>query len=119
MVPDPDDLLTQQLRQLRREYLVDSIKRVEELRALQAALAGDQQAVLVRLRQAFHKLAGSGGSYGFPVVSARSREGEALVQRLEAVAAPLTAADRASIEACITSIDRAFADARSSMESSP
>jgi chemotaxis protein histidine kinase CheA len=118
MVPDADDLLAQQLLQLRREYLADSVKRVEELRALQAALAGDQQTVLVRLRQAFHKLAGSGGSYGFPAVSSRSREGEAMIQRLESAAVPLTDADRAAIEACVTSIDRAFADARSSMEAS-
>jgi len=113
---DPDDVLAQQLRQLRREYLADSVKRVAELRALQAELARNQRAALGSLRQAFHRLAGSGGSYGFPLVSARSREGEGLAQRLETAGNPLVPADLAAIEACIAAVDGAFAEARSTVE---
>ena len=119
MAPDADDLLAQQLRQLRREYLGDSVIRVAELRTFQDGLAGDQRAALGRLKQAFHRLAGSGGSYGFPLVSARSREGEGLAQRLESAANPLTPADLAGIADCIAAVDRAFADARSAVESEP
>ena len=119
MAPDADDLLAQQLRQLRREYLSDSVKRVAELRTLQAGLLSDQRAALGGLRQAFHRLAGSGGSYGFPLVSARSREGEGLAQRLEAAGNPLTPADLDGIADCIAAVDRAFADARTAVEAEP
>ena len=119
MAPDADDLLAQQLRQLRREYLGDSVKRVAELKTLLAGLEGDPRAALGALRQAFHRLAGSGGSYGFPLVSARSREGEGLAQRLESAGNPLAPADIAGIADCIAAIDRAFAEARSAMEAEP
>jgi len=116
VAPDGDDLLAQQLRQLRREYLADSVHRVAELRALQADVAADQQTALGKLRQAFHRLAGSGGSYGFPAVSTRSREAEGLAQRLESAGTPLASSDLSAIDACITGIDRAFGDARTAME---
>jgi len=117
VAPDADDPLAEQLRQLRREYLADSLKRVAELRGLQAALAADPRAALVQLRQAFHRLAGSGGSYGFPAVSARSRDGEALTQRLQSAGSELTPKDLAAIGECIRDIDGAFAQARASLES--
>ena len=61
--------LEQVLSQLRREYLAESPARLAELRKHVAAFrAGDPDAsqVLVIL---FHRLAGSGGSYGFPEIS--------------------------------------------------
>lgn len=111
MTSDRDELLAQQLQQLRREYLRDSTQRVEELRGLKARLAQDQAGALADLRQAFHRLAGSGGSYGFPDVSARSREGEQLALRLASSDAPLKPGEVTAIEQCIDGVANAFAAA--------
>jgi HPt (histidine-containing phosphotransfer) domain-containing protein len=108
---DPDDALAQQLGQLRREYLRDSHQRVEELLQLRAGLAGAQSTALADLRQAFHRLAGSGGSYGFPEVSARSREGEQLMVQLQAAGRELGPLDVAAVDRCIGGVADAFAAA--------
>ncbi len=112
MTPDRDDLLAQQLQQLRQEYLRDSSQRVDELRQLRTRLALDQRAALADLRQAFHRLAGSGGSYGFPDVSARSREGEQLAVRLASADTALTPGDIAAIEQCVNGVADAFTAAK-------
>ena len=114
MPADSDDLLAQQLRQLRREYLRDSSHRVDELRQMKARLAADPGAVIAELRQAFHRLAGSGGSYGFPDVSARSREGERLTMQIEPLGTA-TPADVDAIDRCIRAVADAFAAARESL----
>jgi len=106
---ESNDALAEQLRQLRREYLADSAQRVDELRRLCARLAAGERAAVPELRQAFHRLAGSGGSYGFPMVSTRSREGERLTVGLGDAAVLPTDLDalRASVEA----VAQAFAEA--------
>jgi len=111
VAPDPDDLLAQQLRQLRQEYLRDSGKRVEELRDLRARVAREGSVALPDLRQALHRLAGSGGSYGFPDVSTRSRDAEHLVADLISSGRTATAADLASIDRGIESVAASFQDA--------
>ncbi|HEX7024682.1 MAG TPA: diguanylate cyclase [Gemmatimonadales bacterium] len=61
---------------LRREYLAEAPARLGELRKdLAAVLAGEADAVS-SLKSRFHRLAGSGGSYGFPVISETSRDAE-------------------------------------------
>ena len=119
MPPDADDLLAEQLRKLRREYLADSVTRVEELRQLRVHLAEDPHTALVSLRRAFHRLAGSGGSYGFPAVSSRSRDGERLTQRLEATGIPITPGDVGALDKCIEDVAAAFAGARSAPDGGP
>ena len=111
MSTDADDALAQQLQALRREYLADSTKRVDELRGLYARLAAGERAVAPDLRQAFHRLAGSGGSYGFPLVSTRSREGERLASRLACEDAAIAPADLDSVRDCVEGVARAFAEA--------
>ena len=115
MSAEPDDLLAQQLRALRREYLADSTQRVDELRHLYVRLAAGDRAALPELRQGFHRLAGSGGSYGFPSVSTRSREGERLASRLATVDAAITPADLESLRAAVDGIALAFAEALSAL----
>jgi diguanylate cyclase (GGDEF)-like protein len=62
--------------ELQREYLSELPARLEELRAeVEGFRAGAEEAARV-LRTRFHHLAGSGGSYGFPEVSAIAREME-------------------------------------------
>jgi HPt (histidine-containing phosphotransfer) domain-containing protein len=113
VLPEADDLLAQQLRQLRREYLFDSAKRLDELRQLGALLANGERAALADLHQAFHRLAGSGGSYGFPAVSSTSRDGERLAQRLKTSGAPLASDDIKALDQCIEGVANAFAEAQS------
>lgn len=112
MSAGPDDALAQQLRTLRREYLTDSTQRVEELRGLYARVASGDRAALPELRQAFHRLAGSGGSYGFPQVSTRSREGEKLASLLAAEDAAVGATELESLHGCVEGVAHAFAEAR-------
>ena len=111
MPSDADSVLAEQLRQLRREYLAASAARILELRQIRADLYRDEGAALSAQRQAFHRLAGYGGSYGFPEVSTRSREAEHLAQRLIAAATPLNSGDLVSIDGAIDGVAEAFARA--------
>lgn len=67
-----DDLF----QQLRQEYLGESADRVAELRAGAAAFRNGSAEAAASLKTHFHRLAGSGGSYGFPSVSAIAKEAE-------------------------------------------
>jgi chemotaxis protein histidine kinase CheA len=115
VAPDPEDPLAQQLRQLRHEYLRDSGKRVEELRNLRIRIAQEGSAALPDLRQAFHRLAGSGGSYGFPDVSTRSRDAEHLVADMISTGRSPTAAELASLDKAVETVAAAFQDAMRSI----
>jgi hypothetical protein len=108
---EADDPLARQLRALRREYVADSSKRVDELRSLLDRLSRGERSTLGELRQAFHRLAGSGGSYGFPLVSTRGRDGEHLAQHLLDGDAAVSAADLQAVAACIDGVAGAFAEA--------
>jgi HPt (histidine-containing phosphotransfer) domain-containing protein len=110
--PDADDLLAQQLQQLRREYLLDSAKRLDELRQLATRLAANDRTALAGLHQALHRLAGSGGSYGFPAVTSTSREGERVAKRLQATGTPITPGDIQAMNHCIDGVANAFAEAK-------
>lgn len=73
------DALNDALAELRREYLFEAPGRLAELRKDVAAYrAGESDAANSLLRR-FHRLAGSGGSYGFPQISEIAREGERLL----------------------------------------
>jgi HPt (histidine-containing phosphotransfer) domain-containing protein len=108
---DADDALAEQFRQLRREYVDESALRIDELRRLRSQLARGDTEALSGLRQAFHRLAGSGGSYGFPLVSSHSRDAELLTERLGASRAPVGPSDLAGIDQGIEAIASAFAAA--------
>ncbi len=75
-----NDTLEAVLQTLRREYLADAPARITELqkdlRAFRAGEAGAAESLAGR----FHRLAGSGGSYGFPEVSAIARGMERLLR---------------------------------------
>jgi len=62
--------------ELRREYLAEAPARLNELRKdLEALRAGEPDAA-ASLKVRLHRLAGSGGSYGFPDVSSAARAAE-------------------------------------------
>ena len=64
---------------LRREYLLAMPARLEELRSDLAAMRTGSADASGSLRGRLHRLAGSGGSYGFAELSAMAREGERLL----------------------------------------
>lgn len=62
--------------QLRRDYLAESGTRIDEFRQDVDALRAGNADALGSLRTRFHRLVGSGGSYGFPEISSAAREAE-------------------------------------------
>jgi len=70
------DALDDALIELQREYLSEFPERLEELRADISAFRALRPEAAVSLKTRFHRLAGSGGSYGFPEISVVAREME-------------------------------------------
>ena len=62
--------------ELRREYLAEAPARLSELRKDLAAFAAGEVDAANSLRVRFHRLAGSGGSYGFSDISSLARAAE-------------------------------------------
>ncbi len=73
---DEPDLTDEIFQQLRQEYLAEAPGRLDELRKDLAAACANEPEALASLRSRFHKLAGSGGSYGFQAITDASRAGE-------------------------------------------
>jgi len=70
------DALDEAMLGLQREYLAGFPERLEELRTDIAAFRALRPEAAASLRLRFHRLAGSGGSYGFPEISVVAREME-------------------------------------------
>lgn len=71
-----DEMTQEYFLELRREYLVEAPARLGELRKDLAAVRAGEPDASDSLKSRFHKLAGSGGSYGFPAITAASRQAE-------------------------------------------
>ena len=70
-----DDLHAEAYRELQREYLAELPTAIADLRQnIEAFRRGED--VVAELRTGFHRLAGSGGSYGFPEISEIARAAE-------------------------------------------
>ena len=67
-------------RELQAEYLAELPVRLAELREALVRLRGGEGDAQALLRTKFHQLAGSGGSYGFPEISAVAREAEQFIR---------------------------------------
>jgi HPt (histidine-containing phosphotransfer) domain-containing protein len=74
------DPIAEALRELRREYHAEGPARVAELERGLAALRAGEDGAETGLMMLCHRLAGSGGAYGFPQVSTVARELERLLQ---------------------------------------
>ena len=106
-----DEQLDEAMLALQREYLREAPARLAELRKDLAAFRTGEPDALESLRVRFHRLAGSGGSYGFPRVTeiARAMEQRILTPPIptpqeaevfeEAIAELKAALDQAPIEA--------------------
>jgi diguanylate cyclase (GGDEF)-like protein len=89
--------------ELQREYLSELPDRLEEIRADIGAFRAGSGEAAGSLKMRFHRLAGSGGSYGFPEISQIAREEEQWIAtgppstdsgRLDEALLQLTAAHR-------------------------
>ncbi len=70
------DPLDDALAELQREYLAEFPERLDELRTDISAFRALRPEAAASLKTRFHRLAGSGGSYGFPEISVLAREME-------------------------------------------
>jgi diguanylate cyclase (GGDEF)-like protein len=70
------DPLDDAMLQLQREYLAEFPDRIEELRSDIASFRALRPEAAASLKTRFHRLAGSGGSYGFPEISVVARDME-------------------------------------------
>jgi HPt (histidine-containing phosphotransfer) domain-containing protein len=70
---DPVDLA---LQELRREYLASLPARLDELHSDAAGFRAGIPGAAAELRTKLHRLAGSGGSYGFSDLSSAARQAE-------------------------------------------
>jgi len=107
--PDP---LADALRELRATYLGEAPERVRELSASLGRLRLGDMDALRDLQLYFHRLAGSGGSYGFPDITDCSRSAEHAVQRLVSSGRTVERADLIVLDQYVLDLAGAFAAAQ-------
>lgn len=108
MEDDAPDPLEAAMRVLRAEYLYEAPERVRELSAALGRLRAGDRSALEDIERYFHRLAGSGGSYGFPDITERSRTAEYIVVRLAGEARPLQREDFAILEEQVLHVAEVF-----------
>ena len=108
MTGDNLEELDPSLAALQRDYLREAPARLAELRKDLAAFRANEPDALESLRQRFHRLAGSGGSYGFPRVTEVARVQE---HRILTAPVPTPETDGAQFEKAIQDLKMAFDDA--------
>lgn len=101
------------LLQLQRTYLAEAPERISELRADVAAFRAGQEGAGPSLKIRFHRLAGSGGSYGFPEISELAREMEGWI-----AAAP-AASDAARLDQAVERLATLFRQAEARLIAPP
>ena len=103
------DELEKALEGLRAEYLTEAPVRLAELRKDLAALRAGEPDAAGSLKSHCHRLAGSGGSYGFPEISAISRKMEQFLAAHPAPAGDELEKLTASVDQLAAAFDRAAA----------
>jgi len=98
------DEVEEAFQELRREYLAESADRLADLRSDIAGFRNGTADSAASLKTHFHRLAGSGGSYGFPDVSAIAKEAELWI----ATGPPADSAAVARLEETIDGLEAAF-----------
>jgi len=107
------DPLDEAMLGLQREYLTEFPERLEELRSDIAAFRALRPEAAASLRTRFHRLAGSGGSYGFPEISVVAREME---QWMATKPAP---GESPRLDAAVDRLATLFRQAQAGIGSSP
>lgn len=106
---DPLDAVMRELRQI---YLLEAPARLAELRQDAAAFRAGEATAAASLRMRFHRLAGSGGSYGFDEISAIAGE----IERWIAAMPPPGPSDTARLDEAIERLSRVFDRAAANAE---
>jgi len=107
-----DESLAVVMRALQGEYLGEAPERVRELSAALGRLRAGDAAALDELRRHFHRLAGSGGSYGFPAITDCSRLAEHAAASIAAEGRPMQRQDLAVLDQHVLQIAAAFSEAQ-------
>jgi len=95
---------------LQREYLAELPAMLLDMRGEIDRFRRGEQAVAASLKTHFHQLAGSGGSYGFPAISAVARETE------QWLGTNPTAADAPRLDEAVTRLEEAVEKAAEGLE---
>lgn len=111
-----DSEMAKVLHALRSAYLEEAPERVRELSEALGRLRLRDRTALENIQRFFHRLAGSGGSYGFPDVTVSSRAAERSVQELVLSGREVQRADFEMIERAILSLTEAFQAAQRDFE---
>jgi HPt (histidine-containing phosphotransfer) domain-containing protein len=103
---EPDDPILA----LQREYLAELPAMLLDIRGEIDRFRRGDEAVAASLKDQFHRLAGSGGSYGFPAISAVARETEQWLRtNPSSVEAP-------RLDAAVTSLEEIVGQAAKGLE---
>ncbi|MFI5208117.1 MAG: Hpt domain-containing protein [Gemmatimonadales bacterium] len=111
MTAPEDDPLFVALRALRAEYLADAPQKIAGLWSALARVQNGEPAAVGELRTMVHHLAGSGGAYGYPVVTEHARAAEQLIDRRSA--GGFAAVELADLRTHLQALADAFDQARS------
>ena len=107
-----DENLERAMRGLRAEYLGEAPQRVAELwTSLERVQNGDPDG-LGELRVLIHRIAGSGGGYGFPDVSRAAQDADDLCRGILPRQSPASPSDVARLRELVQGIADAFAKAQ-------
>lgn len=109
---DPDDALERALRQLRAEYLAEAGQRAAELWSALARVQNGDAGGLDAVRMRVHRLAGSGGGYGFPAITRTAQEADGFCRELIARGGAPAGTDLARLTELIQGVTAALASAQ-------
>ena len=100
-------------RELVQEYLKELSRRLRQMRACLAELHSRPDALELaqQLREAAHRLKGSGGSYGFPEISTASLQIETLLDKHLTTRTRLSSASMSDLERRMSDLQKAFLQA--------
>ena len=107
-MPGKKQDIQQKLQQLRQQYAEKLPARITALEQQWQALDLDTQpAQFETLIREFHTLAGSGASFGFPQISALSRDIEQLLLSVKSTNAQLSEQTRTEVNAKLSTLKQA------------
>ncbi|MBI1741827.1 diguanylate cyclase [Candidatus Acetothermia bacterium] len=97
-------------RELVQEYLKELSGRLRHMRACLTELHSRPEALELaqQLREAAHRLKGSGGTYGFPEISTASLQIETLLDEHLAARTPLSPASMTHLDRYMSDLEKAF-----------
>lgn len=112
--PSLPESLRSALDALRKDYLARWPEKHEGLESLLAQLAGPQSPgdALKDIRMEFHKLSGSGGSYGMPEITTVGREAELYVISIIDAGGAVSQDAHQKIREYLARLNDIFTDAR-------